>query len=342
MDKEKLTSTAKAMVAYGKGILAIDESSGTIKKRFDSINVEDSVENHRIYRQLLITAPGVGDFISGYILYDETIRQKADDGTPFPKVLKSAGVIPGIKVDTGAKDFALHLGEKTTEGLDGLRERFQEYADLGAGFAKWRSVYKITDDLPSEACHRANAHGMARYAALAQEAGIVPMVEPEILYDDGDHSIERCAEVCARAWDTLFEALKEQGIMLEGTILKTSMILAGKDNPVQSTPKEIAEWTIKTLKEHVPAELAGIVFLSGGQTPEQATENLQAMHEGQDYPWPLTFSYSRAIQGPALKIWGEDQGAVEKAQAALIHRAKANSLASKGEYTKDQEENRGY
>lgn len=341
MDEAKLKATAQAMVAPGKGILAIDESSGSIKKRFDGVGVEDSEENRRMYRQLLITAPGVEEAVAGMILYDETLRQKDDKGILFPEVLKSHGIIPGIKVDMKTHPLALHESDVVTEGLDGLRDRFSEYAELGAGFAKWRAVYTITNNLPSEASYRANAHAMARYAALAQEAGIVPMVEPEIIYD-GDHTIERCAEVCARAWETLFEELAVQGVMLEGTILKTSMIMAGKSSATQSTPEEVAEWTVKTLKEKVPVGLAGVVFLSGGQGPEQATHNLQAMHQGQETPWTLTFSFARSIQGPALKIWANDFGDYDKAQLAVTHRAKANGLAAQGKYTEAFEEDRGY
>lgn len=342
MDTEKLIATAKAMVAPGKGILAIDESFPTNKKRFEAVGVEVTEENRRLYRQLLVSTPGISDAISGYILFDETIRQKTDDGVPFPEVLRGEGILPGIKVDGGTVLLALHPEEKVTEGLDGLRDRLREYASLGAAFTKWRAVYKIESNLPSEACFKANAHALARYGALAQEAGLVPMVEPEILYD-GDHSIERCADVSARALDVLFAELKEQGVLLEGTILKTSMVLAGKENAKQSTPEEVAAATVAMFKKHVPASLAGIVFLSGGQSEKQSTENLNAMHQlGEDLPWPISFSYGRGIQNPALEIWAKDMSAVEAAQKALVHRAKANGLAAEGKYTEAFEEDRGY
>jgi fructose-bisphosphate aldolase class I len=338
MNKEQLIQTAQAMVAPGKGILAIDESSPTNKKRFDALGVEVTEENRRLYRQLLVTAPGINEAVSGYILFDETIRQKTDDGTLFTDVLKAAGILPGIKVDGGAKPLALHEKEKVTEGLDGLRDRLQEYVQLGATFTKWRAVYTIADGLPSEACYKANAHALARYAALAQEAGLVPMVEPEILYD-GNHSIETCAEVSGRALDTLFAELTEQGVFLEGVILKTSMVLAGNQVADQSTPEEVAKATLEVFKKHVPAEVQGIVFLSGGQSPEQSTMNLNAMHQsGETFPWPISFSYGRGIQNPALEIWAKDPSKVTEAQAALVHRAKANSLAAKGEYTAAFEE----
>lgn len=340
MDLAKLQQTAKAMVAPGKGILAMDESSGTIKKRFAEYKKEDTEENRRLYRQMIVTAPGLEEAVSGAILFDETLRQKVDDGTPMGEVLAKKGILPGIKVDAGTKELALHPGEKTTEGLDGLRERLAEYVTLGAKFTKWRAVYTIGQGIPSEACHKANAHALARYAALAQESGLVPMVEPEVLLD-GAHDIERCAEVTARAWDVLFAELKEQGVELSGTILKASMILAGKESGPPTPPAEVAERTINGLLAHVPAELAGVVFLSGGQTCEQAAANLQAMHEGQKTPWPLTFSYARGIQGPALPIWAM-AGDAAKAQSALVHRARAAGLASVGKYAPSFEEGRGY
>lgn len=341
MDEQKLKATAQAMVARGKGILAIDESHGTCQKRFDGIGVECTPETRRAYRGLLVTASGIEEAISGYIMFDETIRQKTDDGTSFVDVLKGKGVIPGIKVDTGAKDLALNPGEKVTEGLDGLRERLKEYAELGAGFAKWRAVITIGETengaMPSDACYMANAHALARYAALCQEAGLVPMVEPEIIME-GDHSIERCYEVSAKAWQILFAQLKEQGVMLEGTILKTSMVLAGTKADPRSSVDEVAEQTVKCLTENVPAELAGVVFLSGGQTADEATVHLDTMNKKyKDLPWPLSFSYGRALQAPALEAWGEDQTAIEKAQAVLVHRSKMNGLAAVGEWTEDLE-----
>lgn len=338
--EDQLKATARAMVAAGKGLLAADESSATAAKRFEAVGVENTEENRRQYRQLLLTSDGIEEFLSGVILFDETIRQKDDNSMPFAEVLKSKGIIPGIKVDAGAKDLALHPGEKVTEGLDGLRERFAEYAQMGAGFAKWRAVYTIIgDQAPTTACHKANAHGMARYAALAQEAGIVPIVEPEVLLD-GDHSIERCYEVTAETLDVLFQALKNQDVMLEGVILKASMVLSGKDAPNRADVQTVAEQTVKCLKEHVPENLAGVVFLSGGQSEEEATAHLDAMNKIGGLPWPLTFSYSRAIQNPVLKLWAE--GDKDKALAAYLHRGKANSLASEGKWTEDFEQNRPY
>lgn len=331
MNIEKLQATAKAMVADGKGVLAIDESHSTCKKRFDELGVECTEESRRQYRQMLVTAP-VEDYISGMILFDETLRQKTDDGTPFVQVLKSKGIIPGIKVDTGAKPLALHEGESVTEGLDGLRERLAEYAEIGAEFAKWRAVIAIGNGMPSEACIKANAHALARYAALCQEAGIVPMVEPEILID-GDHTIEECDVVSERMYKALFAELAEQGVDLTGTILKTSMMVSGKDCATQADVAEVAEKTVANFMRNCPTELAGIVFLSGGQSNEKSTAHLNAMHNlGVDMPWPLSFSYGRAIQSNALKIWAADQNAVAEAQAALAERARFNSLAAQGKY----------
>lgn len=338
--EQQLKDTAQAMVAPGKGLLAADESSPTAAKRFESVGVENSEENRRAYRQLLLTTDGIEDYLSGVILFDETIRQKDDTGTPFADVLKAKGIIPGIKVDMGAKDLALHEGEKVTEGLDGLRERFADYAAMGAGFAKWRAVYTIIGDTaPSVACHKANAHGMARYAALAQEAGIVPIVEPEVLLD-GNHSIVRCYEVMAETLDTLFAALKNQDVMLEGTILKASMVLSGKDAADRADVRTVAEQTVRCLTEHVPAELAGVVFLSGGQSDEEATAHLDAMNKIGNLPWPLSFSYSRAIQSPVLKLWAAKD--TDTATAAYLHRAQANSLAAQGKWSEEFEANRPY
>lgn len=333
---QQLRDTAQAMVASGKGLLAADESNPTCAKRFDAVGLENTEENRRQYRQLLLTAPGIGQYLSGVILFDETIRQKDDDGKSFVEHLKAEGIIPGIKVDKGAKDLALHEGEKVTEGLDGLRERFAEYAQMGAGFAKWRAVITIKgDELPSQACITANAHAMARYAALAQEAGIVPIVEPEVLLD-GDHSIGRCYEVTSAIQKALFEALKNQNVLLEGAILKASMVLSGKDAPDRAGVQEVAEQTVRCLKENVPSELAGVVFLSGGQTELEATAHLDAMNRLGDLPWPLTFSYSRAIQNPVLKLWAEGQK--DEAAAAYLKRSEANSLASKGQWSEDFEQ----
>ncbi len=325
------------MVAPGKGILAIDESHGTCKKRFDALGVECNEENRRQYRQLLITAEGVNEGISGMILFDETLRQKTDDGTPFPEALEKQGMLPGIKVDMGAKDLALHEGEKVTEGLTGLRERLAEYKELGAKFAKWRAVITIKgNDLPSDACIHANAHALARYAALCQEAGLVPMVEPEILLD-GDHTIERCYEASVKTWKKLFEEIVEQGVAPEGSILKTSMILSGKDCPEHADLDTVANKTIEGFKEGVPDNIGGIVFLSGGQGDVEATERLNRMNQIGSFPWPLSFSYGRSIQRPALKIWSENQENVKEAQAALAERAKLNGLATLGKYSTDME-----
>lgn len=339
MDLQQLETIAKAMVAPGKGILAIDESQGTCQKRFDSVGIECNEENRRQYRELLITAPGIEEAISGMILFDETIRQKTADGRFFVDVFKEKNMIPGIKVDMGAKELALHPGEMITEGLDGLRERLAEYKNLGAQFAKWRAVITIQNtELPSKACLKANAHALARYAALAQEAGLVPMVEPEILLD-GDHTLDRCFEVSAASWQILFTELKEQGVHLPGTILKTSMVLSGKNCPVQADLATIATQTIRCLTENVPNEVAGVVFLSGGQSADESTIRLDAMNKIGNLPWPLTFSYGRGIQDPALKLWATDTGNnVSAAQKILIHRAKMNGLASLGKYSNEAEQ----
>ncbi|MEK7523964.1 MAG: class I fructose-bisphosphate aldolase [Patescibacteria group bacterium] len=332
MNKDTLSKIAKAMVASGKGILAIDESHSTCKKRFDAYGLECSEENRRAYRELLITADGIEQYISGMILFDETLRQALKDGTPFAKILQKKGMIPGIKVDTGAQDMALHPGEKITEGLDGLRGRLAEYKALGAQFAKWRAVITIGDGIPSQACIMANAHALARYAALCQEADIVPMVEPEVLMD-GSHSMERCYEVTTLMLKTLFKELAQQGVALEGTILKTSMVLPGKDVTKQVFTEEVAQETLECLKENVPENLAGIVFLSGGQSDEKATAHLDTMNRmDRHLPWPLSFSYGRALQAAALKIWATNMKDVERAKHAVTHRAQLNSLAALGKY----------
>lgn len=338
MDLSILQKTAQAMVAPGKGILAIDESHSTCKKRFEALGVECNEENRRQYRQLLVTAPGIEQYISGYILFDETLRQKTDGGMPFPKVLMDKGIMPGIKVDAGPKELALNPGEKVTEGLDGLRERLAEYKALGAKFAKWRAVITIKNNgLPSVVCLKANAHALARYAALCQEADLVPMVEPEVLMD-GDHTLKRCYEVSLATWETLFKALEEQGVALPGTILKTSMILSGKDCATQADEMTVAKETVKGLKKAVPKTLAGIVFLSGGQSDRFSTVHLNLMNQLTDKkPWPLSFSYGRGIQRPALELWAKDIKAVEAAQKALVHRAHMNSLAALGKYSEDLE-----
>lgn len=333
----ELEQTASAMVANDKGILAIDESQPTITKRFDTIGLESTEENRRAYRDLLITAPGASDYISGMILFDETIHQSSSDGTPFAKALSEQGIMPGIKVDMGAKDLAGHPGEKVTEGLDGLRDRLAEYRKLGARFAKWRAVITIGEDIPSEACIRANAHALARYAGLCQEAGIVPMVEPETLMD-ADNSIDTCYEVTVRTLKALFDELRGQDVAIEHTILKVNMVISGKKCPEQAGIDEVAEKTVKCLKATVPPELPGIVFLSGGQSAELATAHLNAMNaQYKDLPWPLSFSYGRALQEPCLKAWAGKADNVEVARHALLHREKMNSLACKGEYSGDME-----
>jgi fructose-bisphosphate aldolase, class I len=338
MSGNDLASIAQAMVAPGKGILAIDESLGTIRKRFDSIHVESTEANRRAYRELLITAPGGGQYISGMILFDETIRQKTGDGAPFVQVLADQGILPGIKVDTGAKDLAGHPGEKITEGLDGLRERLAEYVQLGAKFAKWRAVITIAEGIPSSSCIEANAHALARYAALCQEAGLVPVVEPETLMD-GDNTIERCYEVTELTLRTVFRELYRQRVVTERTILKVNMVVPGKKCPDQAGVEQIADLTVRCLRNTVPAALPGIVFLSGGQSARDATVHLNAMNRKYpDLPWPLSFSYGRALQEPCLKAWAGRADNVEAAQAALLHREKCNSLAALGRYDESLEE----
>jgi fructose-bisphosphate aldolase, class I len=332
----ELHETAKALVAEGKGILAADESGGTIKKRFDSIGIESTEQNRQAYRDMLFTTPGAEDYISGVILYDETIRQQALDGTPFPQLLESKGVIPGIKVDEGAKPLALAHGETVTEGLDGLRERLEEYRGLGARFAKWRATYSITDELPSEYCTWTNAHALARYAALCQEAGIVPIVEPEVLMD-GTHTIERAYHVTSRVLNAVYTELFDQRVDLEGTLLKPNMVLSGYEASNRAGVQDVAEWSLRCFKKHVPAAVPGIVFLSGGQSDEDATAHLNAMNAMGTLPWQLSFSYGRALQAPALKAWGGKPENVEAAQRAYYHRAKMNSAARTGVYAPEME-----
>lgn len=331
-----LNTIAKAMVAPGKGILAADESTGTIGKRLDSIKVENNEENRRAYRDMLFTTKGLGDAISGVILYDETLRQKSADGTAFVDLLNKNGVLPGIKVDTGAKDLALCSGELVTEGLDNLPKRCAEYAKLGAKFAKWRAVITIGADIPSTTCIAANAHALARYAAICQEAGIVPIVEPEVLMD-GDHTIERCEQVTEWTLNAVYEALYINRVLLEGSVLKPSMVISGKGCARQAGVDEVAERTVRILKRTVPAAVAGIVFLSGGQSDELATAHLNAMNKLGSSPWPLSFSYGRALQQQPLKAWKGSAANVAAAQAALTHRARMNSLASLGRYTSSME-----
>jgi len=337
MDFQELESIARRIVADGKGILAADESTGTIKKRFDSIGIESTEDTRRAYRQLLFTTEGAEEFIGGVILFDETIRQQASDGTPFPKLLESKGIVPGIKVDTGAKPLALAEGETVTEGLDSLRERLVEYRALGARFAKWRAVITIGKDLPSEYCLWTNAHALARYAALCQESGLVPIVEPEVLMD-GDHSIERSFHVTSHTLHAVFTELRDQRIHPEGMLLKPNMVLPGYESSEEVSDEEIARQTIQCFRRHVPAAVPGIVFLSGGQSEEEATRRLNAINAIGPHPWKVSFSYGRALQASALKAWGGHEENVEAAQRAYYHRAKMNGLAQTGTYAPDLEQ----
>ena len=331
MSIEQLADIAHAMVAPGKGIIAIDESNATIAKRFEGVGIPNSEENRRAYREMLLTTPNLGQHISGAILFDETIRQSTRDGVPFTKVMMDNGIIPGIKVDKGTHPLAGCPGELITEGLDGLRERLKEYAALGARFAKWRAVINIGEDIPSTTCIEANAHALARYAALCQECGIVPMVEPEVLMD-GEHDIDECFSVTEATLRALFQALHLFDVDLTGTILKASMVIAGKDCPAQASVDEVAEFTLDCLKATVPAILPGIVFLSGGQSDRDATAHLNAMNQYENNPWPLSFSYGRAMQSAALKIWSQDLvGNVGKAQETVFARARDNGLAALGQ-----------
>jgi fructose-bisphosphate aldolase, class I len=337
MDIAQLNRVAHAMVAEGKGILAADESTSTIKKRFDKIGVESTEESRRDYRELLFrTTDAMKHRISGVILYDETIRQKAKDGTPLVKLIEEAGAIPGIKVDKGAKPLALCPDETITEGLDGLRERFVEYYQLGARFTKWRAVIDISPKIPTFAGITTNAHALARYAALAQENNIVPIVEPEVLMD-GDHDIGTCARVTEWVLKEVFHALYNQHVALEGMILKPNMIIAGKKSPKQASVEEVAEKTIAVLKRCVPTAVPGIAFLSGGQSDEEATANLNAMNAAHNVPWPLTFSYGRALQAAPQAAWRGKSENVPAAQRAFAHRAKMNGLAAAGEWTPNLE-----
>lgn len=339
---ERLEDIAQAMAAPGKGILAADESTGTIKKRLDSIGVESTEGARRDYREMLFrSTDAMKNHISGVILFDETLRQKAADGTPLVNIIKAAGSIPGIKVDTGAKDLAGRPGEKITEGLDGLRERLAEYHELGARFAKWRAVITIADDgLPTWNCIKANSHALARYAALCQEAKIVPIVEPEVLMD-GDkstHDIDRCYEVTHWALRTLFRELADARVNLEGTILKPNMVIAGQKCPNQTSPEQVAEATLKCLKATVPSAVPGIAFLSGGQSDEAATQHLSLMNALGGAPWSLTFSYGRALQAAALKAWSGKSENVAAGQRAFTHRARMNGLAAEGKWEQQLEQ----
>lgn len=336
---ERLEDIAAAIAPKGKGILAADESGGTIKKRFDGIGVTSTEDTRRDYREMLFrTTEAMEKYISGVILFDETLRQKAADGTPLADIIKAAGAVPGIKVDGGAKPLAAHPGETVTEGLDGLRERLSEYHALGARFAKWRGVIAISGTLPTGSAVRANAHALARYAALCQEAGIVPIVEPEILMDGtpGDHSIDRCYEVTEHVLRTVFSELYDARVNLEGTVLKPNMVIDGK-NARHASVEEVADKTVRCLKATVPASIPGIAFLSGGQSDEEATAHLSAMNAGHDLPWNLTFSYGRALQAACLKAWSGKSENIAAGQRAFAHRAKMNALASKGDWSADLE-----
>lgn len=333
MNTEALTDTARRMVADHKGLLAMDESNPTCNKRFAQWGIPQNERNRRAYREMIVTTPGLEESISGAILYDETIRQKTEDGISFVKALADAGIIPGIKVDIGAKDMAGHPGEKITEGLDGLRDRLTEYFQMGARFAKWRAVIALGDGIPSWGCIEANAHALARYASLCQEVGLVPIVEPEVLME-GDHTLERCSEVTEEVLRTVFSQLYSQRVKLEGLILKPNMALPGLTCPKQEAVDEVADATVKCLLRAVPAAVPGIMFLSGGQSPELASARLNAMNVRFEsrLPWALAFSFARAIQQPALEIWHGKQANVSAAQQALDHRAKCNRAARRGEY----------
>jgi fructose-bisphosphate aldolase class I len=336
MNASELNRIARGMVASGKGILAADESSGTIKKRFDAIRLDSTEEHRRTYREMLFTAPGAAEWVSGVILYDETIRQKTRDGTPFPQYLTKQGMLPGIKVDMGAKPLAGFTGETITEGLDGLRERLIEYRGLGARFAKWRAVIDIGDGLPTWFAVKANAHALARYAALCQENDIVPIVEPEVLMDGG-HSIERCEQVTEEVLATVFRELFEHRVYLEGMVLKPNMVISGKKAANRAAPQAVAEATVRVLKRHVPPAVPGIAFLSGGQSPTDATLHLSLMNKLGSLPWSLTFSYGRALQDTALKAWGGTAASFAAGQKEFARRAKLNGLASTGRYAADME-----
>ena len=337
MAEETLEAIAQALVAPGKGILAADESTGTIEKRLKSIDVESTEDKRRDYREMLFTTPGVGDHVSGVILYDETIRQSSRDGVPFTKILQDAGVIPGIKVDKGAKALAGAESETITEGLDGLRERLDEYRELGARFTKWRAVITIDGDkIPSAYCIHVNAHALGRFAVLSQEAGLVPIVEPEVLMD-GNHTLERCYEVTEATLQAVFNELFSQRVVYEGMLLKPNMVISGKGCPQQASPEEVAKATIRCFSGVVPAAVPGIVFLSGGQGDEEATANLNAMNALGAHPWELSFSYGRALQAPSLKAWKGEDANVQAGQEALAHRARMNGAARDGSYTDELE-----
>lgn len=332
-----LKEVAKALVAKGKGILAADESTDTIKKRFDAIGVESNPENHRIYRQLLFETPGIEEFISGVIMFDETVRQKTDDGVLFPKFLLDKGIIPGIKVDKGTIDLPNFYGEKITQGLDGLRERLFEYREIGAKFTKWRAVISISTQTPSETCINYNAFALALFASLSQESGLVPVVEPEVLID-GDHDIKKSEEVTYKVLKAVFAKLSEFKVNLSAILLKPNWVHPGKESSQKATDQEIAEATLRVLKEVVPPEVPGIVFLSGGDTPEESTSHLNEMNKIDKVPWQLSFSFGRALQGPVLKTWSGRSENINEAQRQFYKRAKLNSLARSGRYQKEMEQ----
>ncbi len=333
----ELSNTARALVGPGKGILAADESSPTIKKRFDTIGLESTEDSRRAYREMLFTTPGASEFISGVILYEETLRQKASTGKTMVEILRANGILPGIKVDKGTKTLAGTKEEKITEGLDGLRERLAEFKGLGAVFAKWRAVITIGADIPTDPCLRTNAHALARYAALCQEQGVVPIVEPEVLMD-GSHTLERCEEVTNRTLQAVFEELEQQGVVLEDMLLKPNMVVSGSECKRQASPQEVAQATLRCFRRFVPAAVPGIVFLSGGQTDEAATANLNAMNAlSSAHPWQISFSYGRALQAPAIKAWGGKPANYEAGKQAFLHRAKLNSAARYGRYTAQME-----
>ena len=333
MNAQELIEIARTLVAGDKGLLAMDESNPTCNKRFAALGIPQTEDARRAYRELIVTTPGLGECISGMILYDETIRQQKKDGTPFIKVITNSGIVPGIKVDEGAKAMAGHMGEKITEGLDGLRDRLEKYFQMGARFAKWRAVIAVDDKIPSQGCIEANAHALARYAALCQEAGLVPVIEPEVLMD-GQHTLERCSEVTEEVLRTVFDQLSTQGVTLEEIILKPNMVLPGLTCPKQDSVDEVADATVRCLLRVVPAAVPGIAFLSGGQSAQLASARLNVMNVRfkSILPWALTFSFSRAIQQPALEIWQGKEANALPAQQALCHRAKCNIAARRGEY----------
>lgn len=332
MSRDELNTTIQELLAPGKGILAADESTPTLTKRFDALGIESTDESRRNYREMLCSTQGLNEFVSGVILYDETIRQQTRAGMPFPAALGKWGITPGIKVDTGAKALAGSVGEKITEGLDGLRERLHEYHALGARFAKWRAVIAIGDGIPTSHCVHANMHALARYAALCHEAGMVPIVEPEVTMD-GDHEIERCHDSTESSLHALFDELFAQNVELQYVMLKANMVISGKDSPRQAGVGEVADKTLDCMRSVVPASIPGIVFLSGGQSDELATAHLNEMNRRERQPWRLSFSYARALQGPAIKAWRGEQASEEGAQQALHHRARCNSAATLGRYS---------